>query len=110
MKKSNIILILFISSIFLLLSGCSSIKYETSRDRIIVSPNKSYSLTLRYDNVSRPFIFKDGELIYEYKGSGFTETVYFNIKWISDDEILLYLESPQKEKYSKEEYHIKLKK
>ena len=109
MKKYKGLLILLITSITLIVSVCTNFEYETSRDKIITSPVGSYSLTLRYDHVSRPFIFKDGELIYKYEGPGFTESVEFNIKWISDDEILLYLESPQKEKYSKEQFYIKLK-
>lgn len=119
MKKQNGLIILplcilmfmflVLGSLLLLLVGCSDFQYDTDRDRVITSPDKSYSLLLRYDYVSRPSIFKDGELIYEYKGSGFMESVGFNIKWVSDDEILLYLESPKKEKYKNEQFYINVK-
>ena len=109
MNKHKIIIIFIISSLIFILTGCSNLEYDTSRDKVIMSPDNSYSLTIRYDHVSRPFIFKDGKLIYEYEGPGFMESVGFNIKWVSDDEILLYLESPQKEKYAKEKFYIKIK-
>ena len=107
--KKNILIIVLCSMLFLL-TGCDDLKFDTNRDRVIESPDKSYSLTLRYDYVSRPFIFKDGELIYEYEGNGFAESVGFEIEWIDDNKILLYLASPQKEKYSKERYIINIKK
>lgn len=48
------ILVLFV------LTGCttSEIEYETSRDEVIYSPSGNYSITLRYDYVSRPYILK----------------------------------------------------
>lgn len=54
------ILVLFV------LTGCttSEIEYETSRDEVIYSPSGNYSITLRYDYVSRPYIFKDDTLVY----------------------------------------------
>lgn len=47
------------------LTGCttSEIEYETSRDEVIYSPSGNYSITLRYDYVSRPYIFKDDTLV-----------------------------------------------
>lgn len=105
--KNKFFIVLFMS--LFIFTACDDLEYDTNLDRVINSPDNSYSLTLRYDYVSRPSIFKDGKLIYEYPGSGFTETVGWDIKWVSDDEILLYIASPQKEKYSKEKYYIKIK-
>ena len=82
--KNKFFIVLFMS--LFIFTACDDLEYDTNLDRVINSPDNSYSLTLRYDYVSRPSIFKDGKLIYEYPGSGFTETVGWDIKWVSDDE------------------------
>ena len=97
------ILVLFV------LTGCttSEIEYETSRDEVIYSPSGNYSITLRYDYVSRPYIFKDDTLVFETNKPGYNETVYFKVEWESEDEIFLYIESDN-DKYSNEKYFIKI--
>lgn len=102
------ILVLLISGLFLL-TGCNNEKgkYEISRDEVLQSPNGKYSITLRYDYVSRPYIFKDNKLIFETNKPGFTETVRFKVKWESDNKILLYIDS-SKEKYKDERYYISI--
>ena len=108
-EKKNIvsILVLLITGLFLL-TGCNidDAKYETSRDEIIQSPNGKYSITLRYDYVSRPYIFKDNKLIFETHEPGYNETVYFKVKWESENKILLYNDSGSKEKYKNDKYYI----
>ena len=47
-------------------------------------------------------------MIFETGKSGFAETVGWNVEWISEDEIKLYVVSPQKEKYNKDVYYIRL--
>ena len=42
-----------------------NLKYDTSRDKVIKSPSGKHSITLRYDYVSRPYIFKNNKLIFE---------------------------------------------
>lgn len=61
MKKTPVLCIL----VLFVLTGCttSEIEYETSRDEVIYSPSGNYSITLRYDYVSRPYIFKDDTLV-----------------------------------------------
>ena len=105
-KINFVAIVLFLFSMLFVLTGCADLVYDTSRDTVIESPDKSYSVTIRYDYVSRPDLYIDGEKIFEYDGSGFMESVGWNIEWLSEKEILLYIQSPQKEKYSKEKYKI----
>jgi len=100
------ILVLLISGLFLL-TGCSikDLKYETSRDKIIYSPSGEYYITLRYDYVSRPYIFKDNKLIFKTNRPGFTETVDFEVEWKSENEIFLYYHL-NNEKYKDDRYNI----
>ena len=104
-KKNAVLCIL----VLFILTGCttSEIEYETSRDEVIYSPSGNYSITLRYDYVSRPYIFKDDTLVFETNKPGCNETVYFKVEWKSEDEIFLYIESDN-DKYSNEKYFIKI--
>lgn len=104
-KKNAVLCIL----VLFILTGCttSEIEYETSRDEVIYSPSGNYSITLRYDYVSRPYIFKDDTLVFETNKPGYNETVYFKVEWKSEDEIFLYIESDN-DKYSNEKYFIKI--
>lgn len=81
-----------------------NLKYEVNRDKTFKFPNGKHQITLRYDYASRPYVFKNGKLIYKYDGPGFNETVDWYIKWLSENEILLYYHSSN-ERYN-EEYHI----
>lgn len=103
-----LILVLLISGLSLL-TGCSNdkIKYETSRDQIFKSPNGKYTITLRYDKMSRPYIFKDNKLIFKTNKPGFNEMVYFKVKWESENEILLYIDMDS-EKYKNDKYYIRI--
>ena len=104
-KKNAVLCIL----VLFILTGCttSEIEYETSRDEVIYSPSGNYSITLRYDYVSRPYIFKDDTLVFETNKPWYNETVYFKVEWKSEDEIFLYIESDN-DKYSNEKYFIKI--
>lgn len=101
----SILVLLILGLVLLIVCNYDKIKYETSRDEIIQSPNGEYSITLRYDYASRPYIFRDNKLIFETNRPGFTETVRFKVKWESDYKILLYIDSG-KEKYKDERYYI----
>ena len=63
--------------------------YDT-RDQIFVSPSGQTTVRLRYDFASRPFLFYDNQKVFEYNGSGFMESVYFDIQWVSEKEVRLY--------------------
>lgn len=58
---------------------------------VYTSPKGTNTLLVRYDYVSRPTIYKKGLLwnkkIWEYNNSGFMETVYFNLEWLSENQI-----------------------
>ena len=101
-------LILLLSGLFLL-TGCNNekMKFETSRDEVIQSPNGEHSITLRYDYQSRPYIFKDNKLIFETNKPGFNENVYFKVKWKSENKILLYIDMDS-EKYKNDKYYISI--
>ena len=69
MKKKLVIaliVIILIIGLFLLFRTINdNLKYDTSRDKVIKSPSGKYSITLRYDYVSRPYIFRNNKLIFE---------------------------------------------
>lgn len=75
-KILNIISILgLMFSILFVLSGCSINEIKYDREEIMQSPSDEYSITLKYDYVSRPYIFKDNKMIFKYDGSEFNEIV-----------------------------------
>ena len=113
MKKNKFIkskLVVFIASLLVFMitfaASCSDIEYETTQD--FTSPSGNRTITIKYDYVSRPFVFLDGEMIFETNKPGFMESVGWEVEWISDDEIRLYVASPQRDKYSNDNYYIKL--
>ena len=109
MSTKTIVKVIKIVSVTILLIGfvkCglyfkNDFGYDT-RDKEFISPTGQTKVLLRYDFVSRPFLFYNGELIFSYKGAGFMESVFFDIEWITEMEIRLYTE-----KYD-EEYFITL--
>lgn len=100
-----LVIVGIIGSFLLFKTMRDNAKYETSRDEVIKSPSGEYSITLRYDYVSRPYIFKDDKLIFETNKAGFNETVFFKVEWLSENELLLYLDMG-KEKYKNDKYYI----
>lgn len=69
---------------------CSdTINYEKSFDSTYTSPMGTRSILLRYDYVSRPSVFINGEQLFCYEGSGFNETVFWNVTWTSEQQIIL---------------------
>ena len=102
------IIILFVSCL-VLLTGCDDIEYDTSRDKEIKSPSGEYTILLRYDYVSRPFLFKDGEMIFETNKPGFNENVFFEVEWVSENDLILYINS-SKEKYKNDRYEVHIDK
>ncbi len=79
-------------------------KFDKNRDKIIYSPSGDYYITLRYDFLSRPYIFKDGNLIFETKRPGFNETIDYDFEWQSEHRLYLYIDG-DKERY-KYDSHI----
>lgn len=74
----------------LLLRSCNHIFLNTEQQKF-TSPNGTNTIIIQYDFVSRPTIYKKGFLcnrkIWDYEGSGFMETVHFNVEWLSENQI-----------------------
>ena len=88
------------------IGACSDIEYE--KTLVFTSPSGEKKVTVKCDYVSSPYVFYEGEMIFQTDKPGFAETVAWDVEWISEDEIRLYVASPQKEKYSNDNYYIKL--
>ena len=88
------------------IGACSDLEYESTQ--VFTSPSGNKEVTVKCDYVSSPYVFYDGEMIFQTDKPGFAETVAWDVEWISEDEIRLYVVAPQKEKYSNDNYYIKL--
>lgn len=80
--------VLLLFAIFLF-RGCRSFGYDFELS--YTSPQGTNTILVKYDFVSRPTIFKQEVLldkkIWEYPGSGFMETVIFDVEWLSECQI-----------------------
>lgn len=70
--------------------SCYNIFVNTEQE-IFTSPQGMNTIIVQYDFMSRPTVYKmrllwDKEL-WAYPGSGFMETVHFNVEWLSEDKI-----------------------
>ena len=74
-----------------------TVKYDQQFDS--VSPSGNKKVTVKCDYVSRPDVYYNGDCIFEYSKSGFNETVFWDVEWLSEDEIKLYLTSYEDEEY-----------
>lgn len=93
------LIIVFTIAVMTIIAGCDALKYDT--EFTSDSPSGKKTVTVKVDHASRPDVFYDDECIFEYDGSGFSETEYWKVEWISEDEIRLYLDT-----YKEESYHI----
>ena len=96
-KQKRLRIIVFcIASILILLCAVAvcapRICYDWNRNQAFTSPSGQTTIALRYDYVSRPFLFYKGELIFAYDQAGFAETSFFDVEWITENEIRLYCE------------------
>ena len=97
------IFIILIGLIILEVKSCVfKIGYDWGRDQEFSSPSGQITIVLRYDYVSRPFLFYKGKMVFAYDKSGFNETSFFDVEWIAEKEIRLYCEQ------FNEEYFISL--
>ncbi|MBR1797252.1 MAG: hypothetical protein IJ757_04480 [Clostridiales bacterium] len=44
---------------------------------------------MEYDFARRPHVIYNGDVIWEYEGSGFNEEVVFQVEWIDEDSVML---------------------
>ena len=106
--RSKVVVVVVFLFVFIsaFIGACSDVEYETTQ--VFTSPSGNKEVTVKFDYVSSPYVFYEGEMIFKTDKPGFEETVAWNVEWISEDEIRLYVASPQKEKYSNDNYYIKL--
>lgn len=103
--KTRSLLLAFILLVLLAFTGCGSFKYES--EEVFKSPSGNKAVTVKIDYVSRPDVFYNGKCIFKYDRSGFNETVPWDVKWNSEDEIELYL-ADGRAKYENERYVIQI--
>ena len=104
MNTKTVVKVIKIASVIILLIGLvkcglylkNDFGYD-NRDKEFISPTGQTKVLLRYDFVSRPFLFYNGELIFSYERSGFMENVFFDIEWISEMKVRLYTEQYDEE-------------
>lgn len=102
-QKSCIALIAILITAWLFRSCTDTITYEKTFDSTYISPLGTRSVLVRYDYVSRPSVFVNGERLFYYKGSGFNETVFWNVTWTSEQQIVLSYDDSNDE-YDEEFY------
>lgn len=82
-----IVFIIIIGIIFNILK--EDFGYDTGLTKEFVSEDGSIVIVVKQDFVSRPTVFYEGKKIFEYKGSGFMETVKWDVEFIDDNIIKL---------------------
>lgn len=100
-KLTNRPIIAFAIAAMTFLASCDTLKYDKEFES--QSPSGEKTVTVKVDHVSRPDVFYNDECIFEYSGSGFSETEYWKVEWLSENEIRLYLDS-----YDGEDYNIEI--
>ena len=110
LKKILISAVIVFSVFFLIICVGEFFKYDSGLEKTFRSPSGDKEVTVKQDYVSRPDVYYKDECIFEYQRSGFNESVGWDVQWISDDEILLYVASPAKDKYADEKYTIEIPK
>lgn len=82
--------------------ACSNRQEEYS------SPNGENTIIVEYDYVSRPRVIYNGDVIWEYEGSGFNEEAFFQVEWIDEDTVKLFYEDESHNGRYYEEFEIDL--
>lgn len=81
---------------------------KSDRKNQFTSPNGTNTIKIEYDFLSRPSVYFNGDKIWEYEGSGFTEEVIFDVTWISEDSFkIVYNDESHAGKYA-EEYIVNI--
>ena len=103
MKKKIIVIAGIIVLAVLIVMAVLDLKYE--REQEFTSPNGTNTITVKYDMFSCPAVFKGNKKIFEAK-KRYNETVYFDVEWVSEDEIIL---KPTTYKYRNDVYTVHIK-
>lgn len=90
MNKPKRAILIVAVLLILFFVGASLFVSSLKEHDTFVSPEKTNTIIVEYDFVSRPTVYKKNllgkEKIWEYEGTGFNETVRFDIEWISEDQ------------------------
>ena len=98
----------FISLCLICIIACSLIACSDRVEKY-TSPGGDIRITVKYDYVSRPSVWYNGDRIWSYPGRGFYEEVFFDVEWIDEDSVkLIYNDESHSGKYY-EEFEIDLK-
>lgn len=100
MRKAFIVCLICIVAISVIACSKRQEKYS--------SPNGENTIIVEYDYVSRPSVIYNGDVIWEYEGSGFNEEVFFNVEWIDDDTVKLTFNDESHNGMYYEEFEIDL--
>ena len=106
MKNIKNVLSIAVLGVTIFAAGCTDLQYE--KQESFSSPSGELTVTVKTDAMCRPDVYYGKDCIFEYNGAGFMEEVSWDIEWVSDDEIMLYLESPARDKYAGEKYSIEI--
>ena len=72
-----------------LFRSCSDALFIASRE-VYLSPQGTNTIIIEYDHVCRPYVYQKAwygkREIWTYPGSGFMETVSFDVEWLSEDQ------------------------
>ncbi len=97
--KTRKMIILIIVTMVLFLTGCT----DSDSNQAFESPFGDDEVIVKVDYLSCPDVFYEGKCIFKYDGPGFNETVYWDIEWVSEDEIRLYIPG---HRWTNEVYYI----
>ena len=90
------VLTLVLTSLFLLACIFSAFAVQSSwRERdVFRSPQGNCTVIIEYDFFSRPTVFQKTFLgkkqLWAYEGSGFAESVRFQVEWLSEKQLRLF--------------------
>lgn len=92
-------------AVILIATGCLFHSCCNGEKDTYASPQGTNTIIVQYDFMSRPTVYKkrwlwDKEL-WSYPGSGFMETVHFDVEWLSEDKIRLSYDD-KNDKYDEE--------
>lgn len=90
MKVGRIVLAVVAIITFCLFRGCYNIFVNCEQEEY-TSPQGTNTIIVQYDFVCRPTVYKKSPIwdkeLWTYPGSGFMETVHFNVEWLSESKI-----------------------
>lgn len=104
-RVKHIVLAIMAITMVCLFRGCYNIFVNCEHEEY-TSPQKTNTIIVQYDFMSRPTVYKkhwlwDNEL-WSYPGSGFMETVHFGVEWLSEESFRIFYEDVRDDKYNED--------